>query len=58
MLPDCLGATEVVEMLARSARELRVAASELDALDAKIGDGDSGSSLAALFEGSVDECHL
>ncbi len=42
-------------MLTRSARELRVAASELDALDATIGDGDLGSSLAALFEGSVDE---
>ena len=58
MPPESLSALEVSKLLFRSATDLRVAASELDALDAAIGDGDHGTSVATLFETAVADTNL
>ena len=55
MSPESLSADAVARFLEKSARALREAASELDALDAQIGDGDLGTSAATLFEAAIAE---
>jgi len=55
---DVLSASDVAHVLTRSAQELRGAASELDSLDAAVGDGDHGSSVATLFETAVAKTNL
>ena len=58
MAPDELGVKDVSKKLERSATDLRKAASDLDVLDAAIGDGDHGTSVANLFEKAVAETNL
>jgi len=58
MSPNVFSASDVASVLTRSAKDLREAANELDALDAAIGDGDHGSSVATLFEMAVAETEL
>lgn len=58
MSPDVLIASNVARTLSNSAKDLREAASELDALDASIGDGDHGTSVATLFEMALADTDL
>ncbi len=55
---DVLNASDVADVLTRSAEGLRGVANELNALDASIGDGDHGSSVATLFETAVTDTDL
>ena len=58
MSNEFLSGTDVAEILTRSAQNLREAVNELDGLDAAIGDGDHGSSVATLFEVAVAKIDL
>jgi phosphoenolpyruvate---glycerone phosphotransferase subunit DhaL len=55
---DVLNASDVANILTRSAEDLRGVANELNALDTAIGDGDHGSSVATLFETAVADTDL
>lgn len=55
MPTDALDIGDVTAMLAKSAHDLWAAAGELNALDAQIGDGDLGTSVATLFETAISE---